>query len=199
MFCQVSDLAEFLQIDISPSDLSAVQAITDATAVIKAYTNQEITKVIDDLEVFDGGYGDKLYLSQLPVISVKSVVVDGVSLVDGMDYKTNRKKGIVYRLRGQRWPDGVENIEVTYTHGYEDPPDVVRVVCMRMASRVYQAGKRSAESNGVPGIASKTLGDFSVTYEREVGGIDPARGVSAARTLLAGEKELLDSLRYKRL
>ncbi len=199
MFCQVTDLAEFLQIDISSSDVSAVQAITDATAVIKAYCNQEIVQVEDDVEYFDGGYGDKLYLSQLPVVSVKSVLVDGASLIDGADFKTNRKKGIVYRLNGQRWPDGVENIEVTYTHGYEHPPEVARIVCMRVAARVYQAGKRSAETAGVPGVASKTLGDFSVTFEREYTSTDTGKGASAARTLLAGEKELLDTLRYKLL
>lgn len=197
MFCQVSDIAAFLQIEIPDTDNSAIQAITDATAVIKAYCNQEIVKVVDDVEVFDGGYGYKLYLSQLPVISITSVAVDGVVLADGVDYKANRKKGIIYRLQGQLWPDGVENIEVTYTHGYESVPDVVRVVCMRMASRVYQAGKRSAETGGVPGIAQTTLGDYSVSYEREVGGTDPARGVSAARTLLVSEKELLDTLRYQ--
>lgn len=200
MFCQVSDVASFLQIEIREMDFSALQAIRDATAVIKAYCKQEIALVRDDVEVFCGGYGSKLYLSQVPVLSVASIVVDGVSLVDGVDYKTNRKKGVVHRLKGQVWPDGVENIEVIYTHGYEPLPDVARVVCMRIAARVYQAGKRSAETGGVPGVSQTTLGDFSVSYGAETSTNDSGKGVSAAaKTLLVSEKELLDTLRYTTL
>lgn len=197
MFCQVADLADFLQIEISPADLSAIQAITDATAVIKAYTNQTLDKVTDDTETFDNVFGNKLYLRQFPVISVTSVIENGITLVDGIDFKLGNH-GVLYRLNAL-WSYGIQNIVVTYTHGYAVVPDIARIVCMRVASRVYQAGKRSAETSGVPGISSKTLGDFSVSYEGESGSNDPAKGVSAARTLLISEKELLDTLRYRQL
>ena len=197
MFCQVADLADFLQIDILPDDTSAVQAITDATAVIKAYTNQLLVQVTDDVETFDCVIGQKVYLRQLPVVSVTSVVENGVTLVENVDYKLGNH-GVLYRMNAN-WACGIQNIVVTYTHGYEVVPDIARIVCMRVASRVYQAGKRSAETSGVPGISSKTLGDFSVSYEGESSSNDPAKGVSAARALLISEKELLDTLRYRQL
>lgn len=197
MFCQVSDIAEFLQIDIPPDDASAIQAITDATAVIKAYTNQMLNQVTDDVETFDCVIGRKIYLKQLPVTSITSVVEDGVTLIEGVDYKLGNH-GVLHRVNAL-WAYGVQNIVVTYTHGYAVIPDIARIVCMRIASRVYQAGRRSAETSGVPGVSSKTLGDFSVSYEGESGSNDPAKGVSAARALLISEKELLDTLRDQRL
>jgi hypothetical protein len=45
----------------------------------------------------------------------------------------------------------------------------------------------------VPGIESKSLGDFSVSYGS---GGDLSMGVSGARMLLMSEKDVLDKYRY---
>jgi hypothetical protein len=73
-------------------------------------------------------------------------------------------------------------------------------VCVRAASRGYQAGLRAADSEGVLGVASKALGDFSVSYASEAGGGagEGVMGASAARMLLLSEKDMLNRYRIKR-
>ena len=66
----------------------------------------------------------------------------------------------------------------------------------RAAARAYQAGLRAAEVEGVPGVASKSLGDYSVSYAGEGGGAgESVLGASAAPILLRSEKELLNRYR----
>jgi len=66
-------------------------------------------------------------------------------------------------------------------------------VCTRAAARAYQAGLRSADADGIPGVASKSLGDFSVSFAGE--GAEGVMGASAARMLLLSEKDILDRYR----
>ena len=69
----------------------------------------------------------------------------------------------------------------------------------RAASRAYQAGLKAADAGGVPGIASKGLGDFNVAYQAEQGGGvgEGVMGASAARMLLLSEKDTLARYRVK--
>jgi len=50
----------------------------------------------------------------------------------------------------------------------------------------------------VPGVASKGLGDYSVSFASEAGGGvgEGLMGVSGARMLLLSEKDILDRYRY---
>ena len=93
--------------------------------------------------------------------------------------------------------EGIQIIQIAYSHGYAVIPDDIVAVCVRAASRAYQAGLKSADGEGVPGIASKSLGDFSVSYQSEGGGGmgEGVMGASAARLLLLSEKDILDNYR----
>lgn len=199
-FASVTDVVDFLQVDISTDSqiASAERALTAASAAIRNYTKQTIEQVADDEVTFDGKGGARLYLPQLPVVSVSKVVEDGETLVDGTDYKLGAY-GILHRLEGNEWAEGLQNITVTYTHGYETIPDDIVDVCTRAAARAYQLGLRSAEDAGVPGVASKQLGDFAVTYASEAGGGvgEGVMGASAARMLLLSEKDMLNEYRIK--
>jgi len=72
---------------------------------------------------------------------------------------------------------------------------------VRSASRVYQAGLRAKEINGVTGVQSTSLGDYSVSFGSEQGGGvgEGVMGASAARGLLLSEKDILDKYRMVRL
>ncbi len=200
MFCTASDVQAFLQVEISAAQLPMVDAaIRGATAAIRNYCNQYISYVQDDEVVFDGQGGTKLFLPELPVVSVKTVVEDDVELESGVDYKLGAN-GVLHRL-GAEWPEGIQNISVTYTHGYGTIPEDIVLVCTRAAARTYQAGLRAAEMAGVPGVSSKSLGDFSVSYgsEQSVGAGEAMLGASAAPPLLRLEQQLLNRYRYERL
>jgi hypothetical protein len=201
MFCTVSDVEDFLQIEITePEQLASVErAIREVSEVIRNYCNQQIDFVVDDEITLDGQGGSKLYLPELPVLSIKSIEEDGDKLTQATDFILGQW-GIVHRL-GSRWAAGVQNITIIYTHGYQVIPQDIVGVATRSSSRAYQAGLRSAEQGGILGLASYSLGDFSVSFGSEQGGgkSEGVLGVSAARFLLLSEKDVLNKYRQKGL
>jgi hypothetical protein len=196
LFCTISDVSDFLQIDVD--EPATARAITEATAAIKNYCHQVIEQVAGDVYTFDVEAGrSKLFLPELPVTAVATVVEDGETLTEGSDedYQV-ANHGVLHRV-GQDWEEGVQIVVVTYTHGYATIPDDVVAVCTRAAARAYQAGLKASEDAGVPGIASKSLGDFAVSYASGAGGVgEGVMGASGSRMLLLSEKDMLDRYRY---
>lgn len=193
-FCTVQEVAEFLQIEISDADkvASCQRAVTEATAAIRNYCKQYIELVEDDEHTFDVRPARwNLLLPELPVVEVSTVVEDDETLTADDDYELG-EYGQLWRV-GRRWAAGTQIVTVTYTHGYETIPDDVVAVCTRAASRAYQAGLRAEDALGVPGVASKSLGDFSVSFATE--GSEGVMGASAARMLLLSEKDMLNRYR----
>lgn len=195
-FCEVADIESFLQIDIPAEKQQAAEdAITQITAAIQNYCQQTIEQVEDDEVTLDCRGGVRLFLPELPVTEVAEVVEDGELLSADDDYKLGQY-GILHRI-GAHWPAGVQIIEVTYTHGYATIPDDVLAVCVRAAARQYQAGLRASEMEGVPGVASKSLGDYAVSFgsEQSTGAGEAVLGASAAPLLLRSEMAMLDRYR----
>lgn len=197
-FATIEDIEAFLQIEIAtPTQIAAAtRALTEVTAAIRNYCRQYIEYINDEITLDSAG-GARLFLPELPVVSVDSVVEDGETLVVGDDYKLGQY-GILYRV-GRRWAAGVQIVTVTYSHGYSQIPDDIVAVATRAASRAYQAGLRASEDDAALGVASKSLGDYSVSYGSEQGGGagEGQMGASGARTLLLSEKDLLDKYRVK--
>jgi hypothetical protein len=192
-FCTIGDVAAFLQVSIAPDSESAARAITEASEAIRNYCHQQIDLIADDELTIDCNGGTKLFLPELPVVAVSSVVEDGDTLVEGTDYKLGQH-GILHRLRGT-WLRGIQIITVTYTHGRATIPDDIKAICVRAAARAYQAGLGAAALNGVSGVQAQSIGDYSVQYGAQTSGSDGMLGVSAAPILLPTEKRILD--RYK--
>jgi len=194
-------VANLLQIEITAADkiVSCERAISEATAAIRNYCHQYIELVTNDTITLDCAGGTRLFLPELPVVSVSAVVEDEEALIVDDDYKLGQW-GILHRI-GQDWVAGIQIIVVTYTHGY-DPydslPDDLVAVTTRAAARAFQAGLKASETDGVPGISAKSLGDYSVSYASEAGGGvgEGLMGVSGARMLLLSEKDILDRYRY---
>lgn len=200
-FASIADIEAFLQVEISTvvQMASANRALTEATVAIRNYCRQYIEAVADDEVTLDGPGGSRLFLPELPVTGVGEVVEDGETLTVDDDYQLGQH-GILHRI-GQNWADGWQIITVTYSHGYDTIPDDVAAVCTRAAARAYQAGLRAAEVEAVMGVASKSLGDFSVAFTPETAGGGVGEGVmgaSAARMLLLSEKDMLNRYRIKR-
>ena len=199
-FCNVTDIESFLQVTIhtdAVKNASAQRAIAEATEAIKNYCHQVIERVAGDVVTLDCKVGcSRLFLPEVPVISVASVVEDGVALTVNDDYKLGQH-GILYRINDV-WHEGIQIVVVTYTHGYAVIPDDVVGVCTRAASRAYQAGLRAAELEGVLGVTALKLGDYAVSFGAESGGgvSEGIMGASAARMLLLSEKDILNRYRY---
>ncbi len=197
-FAEKVDVEAFLQVSVSSSTgVRAVErALKEATRAIRNYTRQYLELVEDDEITLDSNGGTRLFLPELPVISVSAVVEDGETLTEGTDYKLGQH-GILHRIGGAKWPTGIQIVTVTYTHGYSTLPDDIVSVCTRAASRAYQAGLRAADDEALLGVQTKTLGDFSVGYASEQGGGsgEGVMGASAARLLLMSEKDILNRYR----
>lgn len=198
-FCTVADMELLLQVEIADADkiASAERAIGEATAAIREYCRQWLYPVVADyVHTFDVLQPRwNLLLPQLPVVGVASVVEDGELLTVTEDYQVTQD-GQLIRVGG-RWALGAGSVVVTYSYGFAVLPEIIGDIATRAACRVYQAGLRTAEMEGVAGINSKSLGDYSVTFGAEsYGGVsEGVMGVSAARMLLLSEKDMLNGYR----
>lgn len=193
-FAQVVDVENVLQQEILGAEKIAAAefALRTASAAIRDYCRQQISLVEDDVITLDTRRGRYIFLPELPVVAVSSVIENGTALVDVGDYRL-QENGVLYRMH-HSWYLGPQAVVVTYTHGRAVIPDMIQAVCARAASRLYQAGLRAEETAGVPGVVSKALGDFSVTFGGE-SIVEGTMGASGARVLLLSEKDLLDPYR----
>lgn len=130
-----------------------------ASAAVREAAGVPISRVTSTYTL-EGARGQWLRLPGMPIVSVASVSIDGVTVTD-------------WRLRSERlwracgWT-GCEpsEVQVTQTHGLLDvPEDIVDLVCRMAASGIVA----SRESDGTAMAASKEitserLGDWSVTY-----------------------------------
>lgn len=194
----VTDVELVLQQEIVGDEKIAAAefALLSVSAAVRNYCRQKIDRVTDDVVVLDSvSRGRLLYLPELPVISVSDVAENGVALAVTGHYQLLQPSGGLYRV-GRPWYYGLQTIAVTYTHGYAVIPDDIMAVTARAASRLYQAGLRAAETGGVPGVVSKSLGDFAVTFgSGDTSASEGVMGASAARLLLLSEKDLLNKYR----
>lgn len=200
-FCTVVDLEAFLGVAVpAERTAQAEAAIRGASAAIQNYTRQTIELVEGEEVTLDVRAGTRrLFLPQLPVTAVASVVEDGTALVVTDDYRWSAG-GVLYR-EVRPWTSGVATVVVTYSHGYAPGaiPDTIWDVCRRAAARAYQAGLRASTVAGVPGVTGKTIGDYQVAFGTDQANGEPVLGASAAPILLRSEKEQLAEYRHKGL
>lgn len=138
----------------------AAALISAAETLIRAELQQTIDPVTgDELELVGNGRR-VLNLPEMPVTAVTSVTEDGTLLEHGTDYRWNRY-GILTRLGAGGWPLDAQ-VTVVYDHGYDQVPAVVKQVCLQLAGRAWPRPTTA--------VAAESLGDRSVTYDKEYTG-----------------------------
>lgn len=128
-------------------------------------------------ETYNGG-DSEIFLHCTPVISVTSVLEFG-SLLAAADYFVDAVAGVVYRGTTAglgRFSAGRQNIQVTYTCGYPDPPRVLRKVALNAVQAMWQQSQQAGHE-----LADDVSGDEAV--------------FGAAGSLTPVEKAGYDSLR----
>lgn len=158
--------------------------ILRASARVRAYTGQTVSKVDDDVVQLPAA--DPLRLPQRPVISVSEVALlldDDTAIVlpaASWRLRNNQIEGIGCNAS---WPylGSIRYVKITYTHGYaagEVPQSVVDVVGSITARLTDQQ----------PGIETgkqrEAIDDYQVTYADQM--------LDMAANLLPGEKDALD-------
>lgn len=161
-FISPTDLVDYLGRGTitDPGMIIAADAACDICRDVAEQTFNLTTSTV----TLDGTGTDALLLPELPVTAAGTVTVAGSAVTD---YVLNGN-GILFRkvtdddvdytdaVRTLTWPQGRQNITVTYDHGYADAdlPRSIRMVALAIASRLVVQGVASEES----------LGDVRVKY-----------------------------------
>lgn len=175
-FATAAELAAVMQtpIDSAAADL----ALASASAVIRRWTRQTITQVIDDTVTLRVIRCDELVLPQRPVVSVSEVKVNALVLNDWvLSGDRLLRTGGWHRLPGTTTYPDPGLVQVTYTHGWAEVPDDVRAVCLDLAS---------ATLSNPSMLRQEAIDDYSRTFAAESLGLG---GLTAAH------KEILREFR----
>jgi hypothetical protein len=162
----VDDLGDYLGQTLTSSD-KATFVVAAADQIVKTLTEQHLEEVTDDVILMDGTGTEAVLLPELPVTEVSSVMEGDELLTENEDYVL-QGDGELRRLPTvvdsgwstaallKTWTKGQRNLEITYTHGYSDLPDDLRMVALSIAGRLFN------ESAG--NIISESLGQYAVRY-----------------------------------
>jgi hypothetical protein len=184
----VADLAAMLGRTFTPTQEAQAQALIEqASAVVRAYLRQDITRATSTVELpmrradpVPSRYGGVISLPQRPVEDVTAVSINGTATSDWW------LDGSEILVRSWTWahPPAAHQaprVTVTYTHGYEEVPGDITAIVLQAANRAIVNPAQ---------VRSETVGGESVTYLMPNGG-------EALGVLLSGlEKKALT--RYRR-
>ena len=132
-FATAAELAAVTQSEIGAA--AADLALASASAIIRRWTRQTITRVVDDVATLRVLDECELILPQRPVESVSRVRVHSLTLQDWvLSGDRLLRTGGWRRLPGTTTYPDPGLVEVTYTHGWDEAPDDVRAVCLDLAS-----------------------------------------------------------------
>ena len=106
-----------LHITVTDDDTLLESLINRISAAVESYCRRKF-KARDYTEKYDGDGTTVLYLKQYPVNSVTTLKISG-SVVDSANYVIYDEVGKIV-LRYTYFPEGLQNIEVTYNAGYQD-------------------------------------------------------------------------------
>lgn len=173
-FATAAELAATMQ---APVDAAAAElALASASAVIRRWTRQTITRVVDDkvqLRVIDCG---ELVLPQRPVVSVSEVTVHALTLNDWvLSGDRLLRTGGWHRLPGTTTYPDPGLVQVIYTHGWDEIPDDVRAVCLDLASSTLANPSM---------LRQEAIDDYTRTFAAESLGLG---GLSDAHKAMLGD------------
>jgi hypothetical protein len=144
--------------------------LSTASAAIRDAARCAIGSVTSTVDLWPADGDSFLRLPGGPVTAVTSVVLDGATLTQGLDYVLRD---------GALWRPGCwascaalpTPVVATYTHGLpEVPEDIVDLVC-RMTASALVAASASDDGSGLAtgNVMSERLGDYYVMYNSAAG------------------------------
>lgn len=149
-FITTDDLVDYLGRG-DAADPGLVIAVDSACDIVRGWTGQPINLTTSDTVKFDGTGTDTLLLPGIPVVTVRSVTVDGTAVTDFV----LRSDGVLVRSQSSEdvvpsWPEGRQNITVVYDHGWATAsvPADLAMVALAVAARLAVQGPLLQESMG---------------------------------------------------
>lgn len=181
--CSVSDVEQFLQVDLNSTVESSVTNtfIPYVDSAIKRFLGYDVEQATHT-ETFDGNEQQDLFLRHIPIASITSVVEDGNTLVSGNEedyvhYDNGRLRRIVVRWSGIK----PKNIVVTYVGGYAANaiPDVIKNTSAKAAARMLmtslQIGSKADTGQVGSHLSDNTASStFDIPITERIGDYDVA-------------------------
>lgn len=150
-FATPSELSAYTKGRISASDPRADDLISGATLAIQRMVGWHVAPVQTDTVLLDGAsVGDLLALPSLKVRDVTSIATLewGVSATLDPGLYEWSANGNVRRRYGYAWPYGFRNVSVTFTHGFDEVPDLKQVVLQVVAQALSSPTGATREQAG---------------------------------------------------
>jgi uncharacterized phiE125 gp8 family phage protein len=159
---------------VTLSDVKTYLGITDNTldallsALISAASQFAINSCGRDFtlqtytnEAYDGPGGSILLLNQMPIVSVASVIVDGVSIAPaGMltsGFKFDKNAVYIVGCYGGGFTTGLQNVYITYNAGYSTIPMDLQYAVIELVAKKYRDKQK-------PGVGSRHIAGESIVY-----------------------------------
>jgi len=141
--------------------------ITVASKAVENYCNREFTSQTVSNEIHDGDGEKDLFLRNFPVASITQVVItenDGDTVtITGTYFRINQRTGQIIFEPAETadysyFPEGFQNISVTYVAGYSTIPEPVQEATVQLIAWL------KSESDKDPNLKAEKLGDWSASY-----------------------------------
>jgi hypothetical protein len=171
-----------------PPPLNATTYPTATLAAKRLEVEQECERICRQAfvprfhrETLSGTGTDRLGLKHMMLRRLRSVTVAGGAWSNpDLTAVPAAENGIARRPAGAVWPEGVGNIVVEYEHGWDSPPEEMRMAGMqRLRSRLsltssgvpdravsWQAGEGGTYRISLPGKQSTGVAEVDAVYER---------------------------------
>lgn len=159
----LGEYKEILEITGNTEDEFIEQARLEVEGKVKSFLNRDL-EASDYIELYDGNGDEELSLNQFPINSVSKIEVymglDGsgdeswTEYVQAEEYERlviPASKDKIYMI-GACFPEGDQNIRITYNAGYEIIPYEIQQACKKLMLLYYSEVKKN-----------KSLGKSSVS------------------------------------
>ena len=166
-FITLSDLKDYLAITGTEND-QTLQLIVDGvnaailSAIGRPFWSQQFTEYLSG-----SGFTTNIYTRNFPLTAVDSIEVNGGlgawETVPSSSYTITsteedpRNVGEIF-TGCLVWPKGHNNIRITYTAGYTEPPADLKLAALQFANEMWNLQK-----DGGKNLQSEKLGDWSYT------------------------------------
>lgn len=163
LLATVEDLGILVGEDLAPTDPKAILLLRTASAIVRGRkspgTGQYISHIQDDVVQLDAIGGTTAFLPEFPVVEVTLVeraTSTGWTTLAGTGYALDRRTGRILLREGASWHDWrPQELQVTYTHGFDETPDAISGAVLGLASRAWE----------IPiGVDNERIGQRSIKY-----------------------------------
>jgi len=172
----INDLATITGLPASAPAL--ILGLKRATGRFRGEVGHPVSHVADEQIKLNGSGTRTLLLPAAPVTGTPTIAVNGEDITD---FQLDAESGIVRRT-GKVWPDGLGNVEVTYSHGYRETPEDVQDAVLEQAQIIVEAlvyVQQESAGNNMIGFGQQATVGVTQRWADAVARYQLARGIGS--------------------